>query len=359
VPIEDVTSSDEVTEEISSNIYAKEILTACASTPKADNIILEEDGKEYKTRAQIHTLLIGAFGTGKTSSLLEMDTKETCIMTDVTLPYLVGTIDSKTGQYTTGGLVKAAGKIFVLDEIQNSTSNARMALLDMLEHQRYHRGLGYKIYSPVNEKRKYYSVHAENTNFEITSRFSCICSGVYVPEKYSNPEKYKMWSSRFIPVNIIKTMDDIENMLMGRTGLMINPTEYKHQVTFPRKKYAEFIKRYFQVVKNLKFKEYFTNPYDKRMGYLLRNANDMSRYACYLAGVEGLSEVNDNHYEQALALMPITLYNTIHDNLSEMDYKILLHYDTTKQEDLADVVGVNQATICRHIEILKKRGLIV
>jgi len=327
----------------------EDLLSVCISSAKAEKLELVENNKSFYTRSQIHVLLLKPFGTGKTTTLVKIPDSEDLIST--TAPGVVGSINER-GEYIEGSAVQAAGRVLVIDEFQNLSREARNAMLNLLDHQFYNKSLGYKFTekNKIVSRRKFSRVWVKGNKIHIESRFSCVCGGTYVRRERMND---KAWLSRFVPVSVKFTLDDIYKLLKGELEIKLKMEDYTEPPVF--EDYLKFVDEHKNICTSLPFVKSISRSDD--FGYISRNAIDMARVAAFYSRNRG--SVDD--WEKILRFVPITLYNYMTSTLTLDEYNILgiVHDDPkTTNRDIAKNLGLSEQFVSTAIKVLRSKGLI-
>ena len=329
--------------------YFNNILSACLSSSKADKITLcEDNGKCFLTRAQLHALIVQPFGTGKTTSMVDMDPKKVFQLTKFTESALLGTI-TPDGEFMPGAISNSAGKTLFIDEYHNLARNAKWAMLQLLEHQKYDRSLGYHIKTgKFSSSKKYIKIKAKRNVFSTQARFSCICSGI---EKFNESSNDRAWLSRFVPVEYNTELADVFNLVRGRAAKKIKIYEWNESPVF--EDYMKFVDKYEKVVLGLNF----IDKFDKyNMGFIARNVLDMARLASFFSRDNGT--VDD--WERVLAYVPYALHGYVASRLTLKEYRIMqLFLDGSHTpHEIRDEIGCSDTYVYNTKMKLQGMGLL-
>lgn len=327
-----------------------DIISACVSSSKANKLTLvESNDKKFITRSQIHVTVLQPFGTGKTTDIIALSPKNSLELTSFTEAALLGTI-SKEGELNESALMNAGGKCLVIDEFHRLTTSARRAMLSLLETQKYNRSLGYKMIKPISIGKKYFKCKGKGGTIEIEWRGSCLCAGLFVARKKPDDQA---WMSRYMFANYDVEIDDIFSLLKGENKKKIRYKPYEQGMVF--EDYMTFLKRYEEVVKDIKFISRFEKF--KQLGFISRNALDICRLAAFYSSANGNSTVTN--WEKALDLVPITLYNYISSTLSLREYQVLdLLKKGTTHSEIKQILGIESPNITKISQKLRLSGLL-
>jgi len=329
------------------------LLEASASSARFGVIKEKEEGGYWKTRANLHVMLVLPFGTGKTSSFL--DVKDAVYNYDVTFPGVIGTIN-QDGEVVESAVIKAGGKVLIIDEFQRLGDDVKNALNSILEYPHtYARTLGYKIKTTVNRRGRYFRIRAKanGNKFEVYSKFSCIAGGMYVSKKSTIS---KAWFSRFIPIRFTPSLEYYERLSRGEKVVKINPTTKDTDFIF--RDYLEFNKWYWNKLKQSQYVDYFLRFPNER-GYLVRLLQDLVRLGAIVAYVNGRKVIKTEDVEFVTnRLLNFILASYITSDRDEIDMYILANLDRQSISEIAEKWGVTTSAISQRVKSLKQAGLI-
>jgi len=339
-----------ISEMMKSNIL-NEVLEACISTAKADPIkLVERDGKIFTTRGQLHCMLLLPSGSGKTTGLMKFPgkmNKDYCEMTEYRLPGIVGTI-SKDGEFLAGAIQQAAGKPLIIDEFHNLPESGMKAMLKLLEGEIYSRALGFHAKRPSTNRKKYCYSHVKDGSMWVSSRFSCICSGIFARKTRINDHAFL---SRFMPIKLNLEINDAYDMSCGKQLFDLKSNPYVEQPLFVD--YLKFVRVHKEIVENLPPKLH--NFLSQNIAYLRRNIVDFSRIFSYHS--RGNSVVDD--WEKYTPYIPFFLYNYAASTLTLTEFEILESARTEKKQiEIAMSLGITEAYVSNTIKKLRGLGLV-
>lgn len=330
--------------------FITDLLTYCVSSAKADKITLVEPHGEYRTRAQLNVMLLQGFGSGKSS--LFSGVKEVFHLMNFTLPGITGTIN-KDGELNNSALLDCAGKTLFIDEFHNLGEKARLAMLSLLEDQKYSRGLGYSLRKPVSIRKKYFSMTAKAGRMHIEKCiFSCIASGIYFNQRHVNQLALL---SRFVPLRIDMEFEDMRRIVLGLRPFEVGYKEYPGGGTF--KVYQQFVDEYHDVVNEL--------PYDKLhiKNFYARVLMDLCRIIMIRHYIEtGEKDVTDvKQYKFVKPYIPLIYGNIMQTTLTLSQYDVLncllVNEDTTVAE-IAVKTGIDKRQVRKILEALQRNQII-
>jgi len=330
------------------------ILECSASSARFGTINEYENEQVFTTRANIHAMLILPFGSGKTSSFIQI--KDAVKVYDITFPGVIGSVN-QNGEFIESSIIKAGGKVLVIDEFQRLNEGVKNALNSILEYPHtYSRTLGYKIRGSVRKRGKFYRIKAkQNTNqFDVYSKFSCIAGGMYASQKTTIS---KAWFSRFIPIRFSPSIEYFEKLSRGEKSIRINP-EYK-ELSFEFPDYLKFNQIYWKTIKRSPFMRYFTKTNRNESGYLIRLFQDLVRIGAVIASLEDRQVVTPEDCElpmNRLVDFILTSYTT--STLDEYDIFIVNNLTRLKQTEIAEMLGITPSAVAQRVSKLRRLGVI-
>lgn len=329
------------------------ILEASASSSQYGIVKEKENDKYHVTRANIHSLVVLPFGSGKTTYFLDVENSVHAY--DISFPGLIGTIN-RDGEVIESVIMKAGGKVLIIDEFQKINGETRNALNSILEYpHKYSRTLGFKVKNDVSRKGAFYYIKSRQGSnvFEVYSKFSCIATGMYVSKRSTID---KACFSRFVPIRMTPSIEYYEKLSRGEKMIKINPVFKK--VNFIFEDYLSFNKHFWNFLKGSSFYGYF-EKFSQERGYLVRLLQDLVRFGCFISSLEDRIEVSKDDCIFAMErLCNFILSSYITSDLDEIDYYILCNLHKSSQKQIAEVFGVTQSAISQRISNLKARGLL-
>lgn len=335
---------------------------------------MKHKGQFFPVRAQLHTLLLGDFGQFKSTRLKAIPSEYSLFLQNVTRAAFFGSITDK-GEANFGVLEECAGKVLVLDEVQNLPDEVRDATLALLEDQFYNRRVASLIKTPIHLKNKFMEVDGFRGSIKIRGRFSCVSGGLPIIRKqYGNDWA---WFSRFAPIRFLGTREDAYRGL--RDGYCSDslqsetPFDERLQVTFPG--YQKFIDAHESLTGSLAFldaptfeqikaakegkKKSLPDFTTRQAGAVTRNSLEIIRIAALHALRKHRTEINEDDWHKAMAYAPTLLYNLVALNLTQQDYMIL---SRLLADESPEKIGSDLELTDEHIRIkraeFQERGLL-
>tara|TARA_Y100000296_G_scaffold87211_1_gene130620 strand:- start:2136 stop:3140 length:1005 start_codon:yes stop_codon:yes gene_type:complete len=296
--------------------------------------------------SQFHLLIAMPFSTGKSSVIKGIPNAN--ITLNYTLPSIVGTIN-KEGDFINSALKKSANGVFVMDEAHRLTPKSVDALLSFLEQGFYSRELGYKIKEKGkiegDLKKEGFRLELEENGFKIWVRFSCLWMGERIYQYHK-----QAFLSRFFPLMIMPTRDNMETFVMGDSFLSYKPKkkrwkQFKKPIKF-NKKMFEYISRGW-----LDLAEKFRFP-DQDLGYLVRGRGQMLKLASHFCRVRNSMRITKKDCEKALQFAELCLLNYKLVQLTPLEIKIfcLVKQQKMSCSDAGRVLGIDQPLVSKYVK---------
>jgi len=192
------------------------LLNVAAHSVKIKELSIEEPGGKCYLRPTLHIFLSAPFGHGKSTLLKQlMSNYPSVLLTHVTVPGLIGSIDRSSKMIISAAAWEARNKLLILDEYTSTRpSQVGDILLQLLEDQRYSRKIA--SYSADHEEVDgdlYFRV--KNGLIDLKTRFSCVIATMKNPKK-AREYSYKALLSRTIPLRYILRKEDLDSVLDGK-----------------------------------------------------------------------------------------------------------------------------------------------
>ena len=224
------------------NVLLNVVLNTAGAAPMH---LYESHNKVFANRSQLHLLVIQNMGTNKSGIIDAFPEENKTEVTEYTIPALCGTI-TQEGMFTPGILHQTINKTLIIDEAQNLTTGAKLALLSFLEKQKYQRSLGYDVMRPIKEgnfNSDGYEINVEKNLMQMKYRFNCLNFSTRIPIPSVMKELRDAWMSRFVVFKTHYNINDIMRLTRGDVMIKLNKKEYTGGVHF--KKYLDFHKMYY------------------------------------------------------------------------------------------------------------------
>lgn len=326
----------------------EEIATGVLSTASTKPILLKQSGdSSFLQRSQINLLVVQPFGTGKSTLLNSLPEKHTVQLIAVTEPGLVGSI-GRNGEVVPSIASICGGKTLIIDEYHNLKPSARIAMLSLLSDGKYSKQIGYGLQGTRKTvNRKYYKLKVKENKWEIRTTFSCICAGL---EKFTRKLNDQAWLSRFLPIVIEDVkLTDVRGMMLGKKTIHPRKIEYNQEEVFDD--YVPFVEKYFEKIEE---SPVFKNFPERQTGFTGRLCASMVNWYLFKRAAYGITD-----YEETLKHVPLFLYNFKSSNLEAIDYIIRdCYFAGYSQDEIADKIDHTQPTVSKHVDKLKRIGLL-
>ena len=276
--------------------FLDKLMSAAFSLRKIISLKCEQkNDKVYLMRPQLHIMLIGHFGTGKSSisKMLELKyPKDVFLIDDFTKSSMFGSI-SKSEEHVPSQLVHAAGKMMIVDEWNSVSSWGQEGILGILENQTINRALGFKVRRPFRIRKKYIKYSIVENIIQGKVVFSCIAYCMVKPRIYDQRGRFDVVKtsallSRFSPLYIHPEMSGLKMQDIREGDFDVNVEDHSgivEHVVIEKECYLAVSGMYEQYVRT-------NNLYPKdpsEWGYVNRIFSDVVRYGIHTA----LKETND------------------------------------------------------------------
>jgi hypothetical protein len=192
------------------------LVNIAAHSVKIKKLITKEPYRDYEMRPQLHLLISAPFGEMKSTILREISQLyPSKIVTDLTFPSLVGSIDRTTKQIIPAAVWECRNKLMLLDEYTATRESlVTRALLQLLEDQYYSRKIA--TYSAdLNEEENDLFFKVKSGSIEVKTRFSCIIATMRDIRRIRE-QIFQALISRCIPIRYEMGKEEINQVLEGR-----------------------------------------------------------------------------------------------------------------------------------------------
>jgi hypothetical protein len=326
-------------------------LEACATSCRFGTITEYEVGKKHIIRGNINVFLRMPLGAGKTTTIIDIPNSN--YTNRITYPSLVGTI-TKDGRFIEGEIVRSAGKVLILDEFSNIPSDVKEALNNLLEQKPHSRSLGTgNVISPVNKRGKFLKLKVRKNRVDLWARFSCIASSIF----RESDNLSIAWSTRFLPINFIPSMEYYERLSRGEVYFKVNPKPVDSDFVF--RDFLKANKYYWDTFKSKPYYGYFlVNRFAG--GYSVRALHDLVRLSAFLTSLEGRKVIKLDDFKLVCdKFLDFFFWNFISSGLGEDELKILFLYKPDKTiKDLSTETGFSVGKVHKIVKKLQQSYLL-
>jgi hypothetical protein len=217
------------------------LVNIAAHSVKIKKLITKEPYRDYEMRPQLHLLISAPFGEMKSTILREISQLyPSKIITDLTFPSLVGSIDRTTKQIIPAAVWECRNRLMLLDEYTATRESlVTRALLQLLEDQYYSRKIA--TYSAdLNEEDSDLFFKVKSGNIEVKTRFSCIIATMRNIER-AGEQVFRALVSRCIPIRYEMSEEEIKQVLEGRKLIYPEKFDVEEIVEIPTEEYKRII----------------------------------------------------------------------------------------------------------------------
>lgn len=248
-------------------------------------LVVKEPYRNFELRPQLHILISAPFGEMKSTILKEISQiYPSKIITDLTFPSLVGSIDRTTKQIIPAAVWECRNKLMLLDEYTATRESlVTRALLQLLEDQYYSRKIA--TYSAdLNEEENDLFFKVKSGNIEVKTRFSCIIATMRDIRVIRRPISRAL-ISRCIPIRYEMSENEINQVLDGKKLI--------HQESYNPKEEGEIPTEAYQHIREV--------IHDEIERCNIRNANQvLGRTVCDCCRIFGVLGEHDERLYRAI-----------------------------------------------------------
>ena len=215
--------------------------TALASA-KIKTLKIEEKEKVFDMRPSLHIQIHAPIGQLKSSIMGEIAAKmKKEILTEVTRPGLVGTIDMKSMQFIPGAAWECRNSLMLLDEFSFSRKkHGWEVFLQLLESQSWGKRVGlFSADQHEKDEDLYLKVHHGQINLK--TRFACIVATMKRLE-IQRGQFFHAFLTRCVPYHFDLDEDDLAAIAQGASLYREQQFRPPAGVTIDNKSYSKLVK---------------------------------------------------------------------------------------------------------------------
>lgn len=329
----------------------EEVLSACVSSARSEPMRLKEGNSYHDLHTQLHVMMTMPSGSFKSTILKQIPGKAYVDCQDYTYPALIGSI-GKQG-LVKGYIMKAAGKCLPIDEFHSLSWKSRKALLSITEDQKATRLFGFESNKQERKSGKFLRYRIEGNAIHIDYvRCSVLLSGIFAPHKRASRSVDDLaFSSRFLPVCLTATFEEMDDILTGKRKVFnIKYEPYFEAPTF--EDWEKFVNCYREVINTMPEKTHMffrSNPQ-----FFLRGKLQISRLFSWAS--RGNSVVDD--WEKYIPYIPFFMYSTVASTLTHSEFDVYnLKCKGLQQNEIATQLSISEAYVSWVFKKLKGVGL--
>lgn len=325
--------------------FVRLMLESCVSGSQFGTVTETEGKDKHVERARQNVLLVMPPGSGKTLLLSQIPGATYVSSRGLTFAGLVGSIN-EDGDFVPGACARAAGGVLAFDEFQRTTPDIKEAMNNILEGNPYNRNVGFPLRRDIRIKTKFLSIEGKAGSGELrtTSRFSTVCTGMYLPKKSVVD---LAWSSRFAIIRFMPSLDFHFASLRGKNTFRLAPKKSRPvDFTFPD--WLSFVDSFEDRFKKAPYFEYFASS-PMEAGLVRRFAQELARLSCFFAFKADRTRIVREDWERALGYESALVHSYLFASLDERDLFILNNPQLNTQE-IADALGIRRQSVEERME---------
>jgi hypothetical protein len=197
---------------------------------KLETLAIEQEKKPPKNiRPQAHVLLQAPKGSFKSTALEEISVNfGVPVITNITLPGLVGSVDKDMKQVIPAAAWKCRNGPFLLDEWADDIHRKEVvnALLQLTESGKYARSISRLTLASFEELDGPLYFKAKDGRIEIKTHFSLIMATMHNLLRSTNDETQAL-ISRCVPYSFLLSQAEMQAVIKGKPLLILKPREPK------------------------------------------------------------------------------------------------------------------------------------
>ena len=196
-------------------------------------------------RPQLHCIIYGALGSGKSNILYEVgEVLKTSPIIDFSRATLFGTIDKNTGMLNTPAIWQCRNSCLLIDEftfIANSPHSVNMlqGLLPILENPRFIKKVGLRV-NDVSEKDKDLFLRVKDGTIDCKTRFVMIIDTM-MDLRSRTSQWIDALVSRCLVIPHYPSLDDLKNLVRGGTFYEFKNYSVDSDIKISKKNYNKII----------------------------------------------------------------------------------------------------------------------
>lgn len=331
----------------------EDIIKYSVISSKAGYVITEDN---FQTRLQINVLIVSPFGTGKSTLFNKLEKQGLgYVLNDYSLAGLIGTIKAN-GLLLPGFIKKCAGSTLMIDEFQKFDKTARDAILNIMEHHKYTRTLGFLLASTIQENTDYCKIYAEKNFFTIEAKLSYLIGSMYF--KVRSIDDLALLS-RCFPITLLTDEDQGFQLYLGKSVFNI-PEKLIEQRDYIANKNVHIKDSHRQYLVNIT-KNIFTK-YRIEQGFITRALWDLTRIAGLNCLLEDREEINTDDIDLALNYIPLQIVGYSRSQLTPTQLRILdiiySNKDGITATQISKIMKVSESAISHSISAILATGLV-
>lgn len=277
-----------------------------ASTKLKKLVAIEKDGKQYELATSLHLVITAPIGTGKSTVLSEVsDIMNMKIITDFTVPGIIGTIDKQTMQPIYGAAWECRNSVMLLDEFNFKSQElgglGLNVFLQLLEKgQRWSKRIAIFSAEQKTEDGDLY-FHSSSGKIDIKTRFAAIITSMRGVEFY-NSQRFRAFMSRCVPYYMGLSKEDQVDIVSGTPIFKYKEINPPSEVVLSYRQYKMIVRMVSKMLDELHSSELQGELLGRCVGDACRvyaitgNMKDAKRVVRYKMIGQSLIGIKTRHY---------------------------------------------------------------
>jgi len=221
-----------------------ELVGISMATARIKYLIAKEPKRDYQMRPQLHLILQSNTGSVKSTILREISEAFNPFLdvnTNITMPSVVGTIDTKDKRIVPPVTWDCRNSTLLLDEFKyTEKSELIAAMLQLLEGQQYTRRLGIFMF-PIKKEDGDLFFKAKNGKIQIKTRFNMVMATMRSLDRAKSID-LQAFVNRTLLYPFRLTREELKEVAQGKHVLDIKKYDVPEKVIIEKNIYAKILK---------------------------------------------------------------------------------------------------------------------
>lgn len=222
-----------------------ELINIAISTTKIKKLEIETASETKQIRPQIHTIIAGQIGSGKSHVLYQIcDNFGITPYASITKPQMLGTIDRETKEAILPITWHCRNGILPIDDLSFTKDNqeTNKIMLQMLENPQIKRPISYKLQKPIKKTDKDLSIKIGLTGIEMKTRFMLLATTMKHLWKKQKNLDYEALRTRCLVIPFFPTWEESMNIALGHLQYKFSRRDLDETKTIASKTWEKCVK---------------------------------------------------------------------------------------------------------------------